>query len=314
MTTRSRRVSPTLPAALLASGFLCNASAGVEPPAGAPPLPPAPLKEHTYEGLGWLPFPLQLELRGTGEFLDDSDAGPSGTVWRVGARLPFLIPCGDRVTFNGALSGRYSDYEDSPFGDDFQAWNFGALAWADVKVTDTWSVIGGGLGSVAFESGAERGDSWNGGGLAGIGYTLSDSFKIALGAAVVTRTDDNEAVVPVVLLDWRISDDFFIRVLGLEGRAEYRLSDEWSVFAGAEYDPGAGTLKPRRGVEATSFRDDAIRAGAGVTWRFHKAASLTVGGGVAFHELQLRDERENELAKDHVDPAPYVSVKLTARF
>ena len=37
-------------------------------------------------------------------------------------------------------------------------------------------------------------------------------------------------------------------------------------------------------------------------------------GGVAFHEYTLRNDREEILAKDRVDPAPFVGVSARLSF
>ena len=256
-----------------------------------------------------------LDLSSQYEFADDSSAGPAGDVIRGRVSIPLFIPLSKDWRIIGVVRGGFSDYETDPFGGSgLQTWNAGGLITLDGQLTDTWSATLGVLGGASWEDGASFTDSLNGGGLIMAGYRFSPTLKVGFGGLYLTRTNEDALAFPALGLDWQVTDDFDITLYGLDLRAEYDLSSEWSLYVRGEYDPNGALLEKRKGSEADSFDDQGFRAAGGLKWTPCPSFSLAMEGGVAFHEYTLRNDREEILAKDRLDPAPFVGVSARLSF
>lgn len=290
-----------LPLLVLGSASL-NAGAGVTP---APPVTPAVKTTPRFI----------LDLSTQFEFADPSTAGPSGDVIHSRVAVPLFIPLSDNWRLIGVVRGGYSDYETAPFDTNgVQIWNAGGLLTLDGQFNETWSGTFGVLGGASWEEGASFSDSLNGGGLAMAGYRFSPTLKIGLGGLYLTRQNENPLIVPAIGLDWEVTPQFDVKLYGLDLRAEYELNKVWSVFLRGEFDPFGAILKSRPDSEADSFVDQGFRAAGGLTWTPCPSFALTLEGGVAFHEYTLRNDREEILAKDRVDPAPFLGVSARLSF
>lgn len=256
-----------------------------------------------------------LNLDAQFEFANPSTAGPSGDVIHSRVSVPLFVPLGDSWRLIGAVRGGFSDYETAPFDSaGVQIWNAGGLLTLDGQFNDTWSGTFGVLGGASWEEGASFSDSLNGGGLAMAGYRFSPTLKIGLGGLYLTRQNENPLIVPAIGLDWEVTPQFDVKLYGLDLRAEYELNKVWSVFLRGEFDPFGAILKSRPDSEADSFVDQGFRAAGGLTWTPCPSFALTLEGGVAFHEYTLRNDREEILAKDRVDPAPFLGVSARLSF
>ena len=256
-----------------------------------------------------------LDLSAQYEFADESPAGPSGDVIRGRVGIPLFIPLSREWRIIGVLRGGYSDYETAPFDNDgLQTWNVGALLTLDGQLNDTWSITFGALGGASWEDGASFSDSLIAGGLIMAGYRVSPTLKFGLGGLYLTRINEDPLAVPALGLDWQVTDNFEITLYGLDLRAEYDVSDVWSLYLRGEYDPNGALLKERQGSDVDSFDDQGTRVAGGVKWSPSSSFSLSLEGGVAFHEYTLRNDREEILAKDRLDPAPFVGVSARLSF
>ena len=256
-----------------------------------------------------------VDLSSQYEFMDESPAGPSGDVIRGRVAIPLFVPLNKDWRIIGVVRGGFSDYETDPFGGNgLQTWNVGGFVTLDGQLTDEWSATFGVLGGASWEDGASFSDSLNGGGLIMAGYRFSPTLKIGVGGLYLTRTNEDALAVPALGLDWQVTEDFDITLYGLDLRAEYDVCDTWSVYLRGEFDPNGASLKQRRGTDADSFDDQGFRAAGGLKWTPTASFSLSVEGGVGFHEYTLRNDHEEILAKDRLDPAPFVGVSARLSF
>ena len=261
------------------------------------------------------PPSLILDLSTQFEFSDSSPAGPGGDVFESRVSLPLFVPLSEDWRIIGVLRGGFTDYETDPFGGDgLQTWNVGALVTLDGKLNSVWSATLGLLGGASWEDGASFSDSLNGGGLVMASYRFSPTLKVGLGGLYLTRLNEEALVVPALGLDWQVTEQFDIKLYGLDLRAEYDVNEVWSLYLRGEFDPSGALLESRASTEADSFDDQGFRAAGGVKWTPCPSFSLSMEGGVAFHEYTLRNDREEILAKDRVDPAPFVGVSARLSF
>ena len=145
-------------------------------------------------------------------------------------------------------------------------------------------------------------------------YRFSPTLKVGLGGLYLTRLNEDALVVPALGLDWQVTEQMDIKLSGLDLRAEYDVNEVWSLYLRGEFDPSGARLVPRANTEADSFDDQGFRAAGGLKWTPCPSFSLSMEGGVAFHEYTLRNDREEILAKDRVDPAPFVGVSARLSF
>lgn len=256
-----------------------------------------------------------IDLETQFEWSDPTPAGPAGDVIQSRVSVPLFIPLGERWKIAGVIRGGYTDYETSPFGDDgLETWNVGGLITLDGQITDAWSATFAVLGGASWEDGASFSDSFNAGGAVLASYRFSPTLKIGVGGLYLERLNEDPLVVPALALDWQVTDDLDVTLYALDLRAEYDLSDTWSIYVRGEYDPGGALLKDRRDTEADSYDDQGFRTAGGLKWSPTTHFSLSVEGGVAFHEYALRNDNEEELAKDRLDPAPFVGVAARLSF
>jgi hypothetical protein len=256
-----------------------------------------------------------VDLSGQYEFLDDSQAGPGGDTLRTRVSVPLFIPLSERLRVIGILRGGYNDFSSDPFGGDgFQTWNIGGLLTLDADLNDNWSGTVGVLGGGSWEDGASFSDSLTGGGLGLVSYRFSPTLKVGLGGVYLNRLNEDALIVPALGLDWQPTEDLSVTLYGLDLRAELKLTSDWSVYLRGEFDPDGALLKDRKGIEADSYSDQGFRAAGGLKWTPCPSFSLSVEGGVGFHEYTLRSDQEIELEKDRLDPSPFVGISARLAF
>lgn len=293
---------------LLLTGFFTalasSAVAGTSAPT-PPPMPPAQERDYNF----------QIDARGDYDFLDSTDDGPSGDIWRTKINLPFALPVSDSVTILGSLTGQYTDYETSPFDDDgLKTWNWSAILGVNVKLNDTWDLSFAGFGNSGHEEGADYDDSYTYGGIAMVGYRWSPTLWTSVGAIYYHRLNDDNVVLPIIQVDWKISDDVHFDIKGLETHLTFKLSEQWSIYARGEIDPNGARIDDRRGSDAYTFSDTSGRVGLGIKWSPNSHFSIGIDGGGVYHDLEVNDEDGDELSSGSPDIAPYVGVSVTARF
>lgn len=258
---------------------------------------------------------LSVEASGQVEFLEKSAAVPSGLVWHSRLALPLYARLSDRWKLTGGLAGEMTDYEQAPFTDrGLTVWKVGASLFSEHKLSDRWSTTVGGFVSLSFEEGADLGESLAGGALATLGYRWSPTLQTSLGPLFISRANDDPLIVPAIGVEWQPTEALLISLRGLRARAQYKVNEEWDLFWRGEWDPSGVRLKERANTRVTGVSDSSFRTGPGVTWHPAKAWSVSVDGGVAFHQVTLLDNGNNEVRKESLDPAAYVGLSVSARF
>ncbi|MBL9120677.1 MAG: hypothetical protein JNL80_12275 [Phycisphaerae bacterium] len=196
----------------------------------------------------------------------------------------------------------------------------GRLGWS---IDDHWQLSAGVFGSAAGEPDADAGDSLSFGGTLAAAYRASDRLTIGGGVLIASQIEDDALVIPLFVLDWRITDSLRLSNVagpeayptgaglellcqawegwefGIGGRWEsrrFRLDDTGPAPNGVGEDSGLG-LWLRAGVRPI----DALRI------------DLLVGMMVS-EELELSDRNGNELATSDLDPSPFLACFVSYRF
>lgn len=194
------------------------------------------------------------------------------------------------------------------------------LAYA---IDDHWGVRGGGVVMLSRETDADWGDSFSGGGTAGVDYRHSDTLFVSAGLGVVSQLEDGAKVVPSLAARWLPAEKWTVRVGAVPGSGGAAAAAEVAYQLNEKLELGLGLLYRQR-----RFRlDDSGPAPDGVGeektlplrlrvgWNFHPQIGLHFVAGVALAgELELDDQNGNSLRKEDYDPAAYLGVRVAGRF
>ena len=191
------------------------------------------------------------------------------------------------------------------------------------QLNEQWGVFGGGVFMFAPETGADWGDSFTGGGLAGVDFRHSKSLFVSLGVAVISQIEDDARVTPMVGLNWLPSERWAVRVgavpasggAALAAEVEYRVAQPVEIGLGLLYHQRRFRLDDSgpapEGVGEDSNLPLRLRVGWDITPRI---ALHLLGGVVLGGEVQLDDRNGNRINKQDYDPALYVGLRFVGGF
>ncbi len=254
----------------------------------------------------------------------DDDAGEVSII-RTDFSADFSGPVGDKLRLSIGLFGGVANYDfedfnaggltDAPLDDAFET---GVTLLAVYSVDERWFVVGRGSIAAGWADDADVGDAVFGTAAGGIGYKFSDTFSLALGGGFITRLEDNAAFLPLVVLNWQISETVSLSTTGVGLKLAAELNDQWSVYlrGGGEFhqyrldDDAARADGGRGGV----LNDTRVPVGVGFEWRPLAGLTLSLeGGAVVWQEYELRDN-DRRLDEIETDPAAYIGARLSYRF
>ncbi len=233
------------------------------------------------------------------------------SVLRSGATLRTGGPVTESVFGGVVLDLEYSNYDfgDDAFPDDFVFIDLRPSA--SVYLNENFGIYGGVLVGFGGEPDADVADSLVYGGFVGFNYQLAKGVWIGTGVGVSTQLEDDLLVVPLINLEWAITDRLTLNASGLKGDLTYKIDDAWSVFVEGRYDIRQYRLDDDAIVAAGVLGDEAILAGLGVA--YHPSENITLslaGGAVVWRQITLYDDNENKLVEDAADPTAYMAASV----
>ncbi|MHC4217114.1 MAG: hypothetical protein ACYSU7_01530 [Planctomycetota bacterium] len=195
----------------------------------------------------------------------------------------------------------------------------GMLRWAP---DDRWTVFAAPTIRVAAERGADFGDAVFGGGFAGFSYKINDRLSIGPGFGALTQIEDDVTVFPVLLIDWKITDDLTLRTGRGLGATQgpgivlaWEFAEAWELSFGGRYESQRFRLSDSGPVPNGVGEESSLPIYGGITWEPNANLSLSVLGGVNFAgRLELDDSGGNRVSSDNYDPAGFFGLVFTARF
>lgn len=198
--------------------------------------------------------------------------------------------------------------EARPFNDLFQTQAGVQLA---TNASDKLTWLAGLEVTMAGEDLVDPTDSLLVGGLGGVRYAINEDVDFSFGLAGESRLEDDAWVMPFFGMDWRIADGTHFEVQGSEMRFEQRLTDSLSLNLGAVYDLRQYRLNDTNPVASGVFRDEEIRATAGIDWRFGESGKLGLEvGQVMWNELTVLDSSGGLVGQSEAEKAPFVGLSL----
>lgn len=270
-----------------------------------------------------------LSARAEHQFSTGLDGAGDFSASRLTAGLGFALPIGEQfsLAIGSSLGLTAYDFDrDSAFGGS-RPWDTiytGAFtAVGNYRLDETWTVFGGGILGLAGEDGASVGDSATGGGLVGVGYRHSDQLAFRLGLSAISQIEDDVALMPVILVDWRIDEQWRLLVGSLDvGAADAigvglscRISEEWSLGGRLAWVHNRFRLDGSGFAPDGVGQDDRLKATLVINWRPSDDIELGLLGGLVFSgSMRVEDEDGNRLFKADYDPAGFVGARLAWRF
>jgi hypothetical protein len=256
----------------------------------------------------------------------DEDGGQISRT-RAGLALGLDANCTDTLTVKNKLNYTYDKYNfaDS-MGDPWE--DVHTLSYAmliDCKIDDTWTVFGGPMLAIAAEDGADWGDAMIPGVSIGAKYRFSPDLVVGLGVAGVQPIEDGFAVLPIILLDWKISDEFSVRnsspipgvtmgALGLEG--VWAFADGWEAAVGAQMEKSRFRLSDNNGWNNGGVGQvTGVPVYARLDWKADKQITVSgIAGVIAGGTLRIDDQDGDQIGDDvDYDPAPFVGITASYR-
>lgn len=309
---------------LLLAGSLCAFPAGAqtvrpEPGTGTAPETRLALPLDTTR-----PFSIQLSGQGEHTFRADMDGPGNVSLTRAVASVGFSARLREGIGLRLQLDGEWSQYD---FENATTIIAGTGEPWSDVQsyrlaptftfdVGETWSLLVGGDVRIAYEPGADLGDSLTGGGFIAARWKIDENFALTLGVSGRSRIEDDALVLPVLGVEWKISDRLSFATQGIGGGLTYKLTDALDLTLRASYDPRDYRLDDDRALlPGGVVQDDRVPVGLELTWRPSPMIALSVyGGAVVYQEFETLDSVGNTVSEVESDPAAFIAVRGTIRF
>lgn len=268
------------------------------------------------------------------QFDTDIEDGGSFSVNRVTLGAGLQYEFSPALTLNIKIAAEMDQYtfrdggaftapaNGSPWGNTTDVTFRGLGNWS---LNDEWNLFLGGTFSWSAEQGASLSDAFTGGGLFGASYTVNEDLTIGAGMQISTRIEDDLLYIPSPIIDWRISEQFFLSNMRAPAGYPASLGIELICYLSKEMNVSIGSRYEYRRFRLNDDGPAAIRNGVGTNrgfpiwlryeWRPMPEIRLHVMAGVGVgQKLELDDRNGNQLSKDDVDVAPFVAFFLGFEF
>jgi hypothetical protein len=183
------------------------------------------------------------------------------------------------------------------------------------RASEDWLVVGRISPSLYRFSSVDSDDVGWAGGVTAL-WRYSSTFQFMFG--FLAAPDSDVPVLPMVGANWRINDQWDLRVMFPQPRLTYVADDHWRLYAGADITGTTFRTTDTLGTELGQSRyNDAlgtyrdVRLGAGVGYQFCRNLRAEVEGGYSvWRQIDYKDIDQTV----KFDPAPYVRVGVNVSF
>lgn len=321
VTGRSAWIAALCTGGAMSLALPVGAQTGAEPRAatgvGEPDAAPAPPSEARS---------IHFEFRFQGDlgFNANLDGSPGDlTITRAGAGVTSEIPAGDRGTLYLGYDYALTNYDFSgatglipgtsdPWGS-VQSHGVNAMFLHRATEEVTW-LVGGDLMWTA-EQGAAYGDAMTGLVYGSVTYAVRPGVTLGLGGGLRSRLEDSAIFVPLVSLDWAISDEWRLRTTGPGLAIEYTPDDRWKFSLSGRYDLQDFRLDENGPAPGGVGRDERVPISLGVEFTPTRAVTVSARAGVhLFANLEALDASGNPLGETDANPSPFVTLWCKVRF
>lgn len=284
---------------------------------------------------GWLPpesprpeGAWDLTLESYGQYSDLGDLENSAgdvSVWRAGVDLRLDAPAIGDIDWSLRAGYEYSSYDfttgssplvgsTSNLVDDVTAFD---LSWdLTYRIDDEWSLFGGVGALIAGESGADFSDRLNFGGRLGAAYQVDDDLSIGFGAYVREDFGEGVEVLPLLLVDWRIDDEWSFSLDGSQLELAWTPNDSLRLAFYTAFEIRAYALADDGISPNGAFNDERWVVGLGADWRLMPNVDLrAMAGAVVSQEFDIEDRDGEDFRSVESDSTGLTaSLGLSIRF
>jgi len=274
--------------------------------------------------------PLTLSAAAGGSNMFETDIQEDGGKFsraRVGAAFGLDYRFTDALAMKNKVNYTYDSYNFSDTLGDVDPWgNVHTLTYNmlfEYKIDDTWTLFGGPNAGYAAEDGADWGHALIWGGSVGAKYRVNPDLMVGLGIAGIQPIEDGFAVLPIILLDWKISDEFALRnsnpipgvtmgFLGLEG--VWMFAKDWEAVVGAQVEKSRFRLSDNNPIaESGVGQVTGVPVYARVNWKANEQVTVSgIIGAIANGNLRIDDKNGNKIGDDvDYDTAPFVGAMVS---
>jgi len=270
--------------------------------------------------------PITLELRAGGEytFAADIDNSPGDArIARTNFGFGIGIPIGERsrLTLNvdeelswyffdrasGLVPGTSDPFE-LALSTQFQPTFFS-------QIDDHWSWFVGGLVNFSGEPDADIGDSVTYGGFGGARYKFSDAFSLSFGLGAKTRLEDSALVIPLLGIEWKVSDRVTVSTEGTHVKVTAQLNKQLAVALSGGWELREFRLDDDAPLPSGVVRDRRVPIGVSLEWKPTHNTQLSLGGGVVvWQEFRFDDRNGDRVSETNTNPAAFVGLSGKLNF
>lgn len=211
-----------------------------------------------------------------------------------------------RYVFRDALADRImSEFEEVD--------TLGVSANAAARWNDRWSWFGLLDAEAVRAKGGEWDDAVAGGGLFFLSRKISDRLTLSPGILVRHRIGEGLLAVPILGLDWKITDRIEAR-LAERALLQYRLDEKgrWKAAVEAAYVSRAARHRTDEDSRA-DFRERQVPVLGSLTWQPNPGMRFQAfAGSAVWHEIKL--SRNSQTEHVELDPALIAGLSGLVRF
>jgi hypothetical protein len=136
-------------------------------------------------------------------------------------------------------------------------------------------------------------------------------LAFTFGLSVSSRLEDDAKIVPIIGLEWRITDAWRLDLVGLRGRLTYTLAPGWTVFGEASYENREWRLADDSRAPEGVLRHSAVPLSAGLAWT-RNAWIVTATVGAPVIQTYELDNRSGDNLRD-TDAEGGLALSLSTR-
>lgn len=178
-----------------------------------------------------------------------------------------------------------------------------------------WGMVAGAVIGLAFENGADIGQSFTAGGLLAARYRFSDSFALTLGGAVRTRLEDSVQFVPVIGVQWQITPEVRLSTRGLGVELKAKVAESWSVLVFGLYETREFRLDDTGPLPNGAGRDTRLPIGVGIIYSPTKNIDVRLeGGAIVWQEYLFENSAGVRVGRQQSKISPMIGLHGTIRF
>ncbi len=183
------------------------------------------------------------------------------------------------------------------------------------RIAERWSVFAYSNLGMNAEGGESVFDGAQLSAGAGVSYMFTRELQIGFGAGAYSRLDDDWLGMPIVFINWQITEK--LKLTTFAGAALYYdvFGDESLILAASvEYKNRYYRLADNALGQKRSARDSYVQSYVGATYNFTKNAYITASVGANFgRDIRMRTDKHSA-EKIEADAAPSFIIHLGYRF